>query len=113
MATFLPEGGGYAGLLHGKVVDMFYMPIWGGFYPDWIPFFGGKPFLFFQSIFNLADLAITAGIVMILFSHNQLLSAEEELKEVASTVPPEPDTQIERTMPISEQSGDQGGNTSL
>jgi len=77
MATFLPEAGGYAGMLHGKVVDMFYLPIWGGNYPDWFPLIGGDSFLYFQSIFNIADLAITFGILFILFSHNELLAPEE------------------------------------
>lgn len=77
-AQFLPEGGGYASMLHGKVVDMFYFPIWGGFYPDWVPVIGGDPFMYFQSIFNIADLAITIGIVFILFSHNQLLELDKK-----------------------------------
>lgn len=78
IAKFLPDGGGYADVLHGKVVDMFYFPMWGGFYPDWLPFIGGDPFMYFQSIFNIADLAITIGILLILFSHNQLLELDKE-----------------------------------
>ena len=46
---FLPEGGGYAGFLHGKVVDMLYFPLFSGVYPSWLPWVGGEPFLFFQS----------------------------------------------------------------
>ena len=55
VATFLPEGGGYAGFLHGKVVDMLYFPLFSGVYPDWLPGIGGRPFTFFSPIFNLAD----------------------------------------------------------
>ncbi len=92
IARFLPQGGGYADFLHGKVVDMFYLPIWGGHYPDWLPLLGGDQFLYFQSIFNIADFAITAGILMILFSHNELLSpdgvvAGAEDKELAAVEP--------------------------
>ena len=54
-ATFLPEGGGYAGFLHGKVVDMLFFPLFRGTYPSWIPGIGGESFLFFSPIFNLAD----------------------------------------------------------
>lgn len=67
-ATFMPEGGGYAGFLHGKVVDMLYFPIVEGFYPSWLPVIGGDPFLFFAPIFNLADTYISVGVIyMILF----------------------------------------------
>jgi len=85
-ATFLPEAGGYADFLQGKVVDMFYLPIWGGVYPDWFPFIGGGNFLYFQSIFNIADLAITVGIISILLFHNQLLALEPE-KETENKEP--------------------------
>ena len=46
VATFLPEGGGYAGFLHGKVVDMLFFPIVEGVFPSWIPGVGGEPFCF-------------------------------------------------------------------
>ena len=65
-ATFLPEGGGYASLMHGKVVDMFYCPIIQGSYPQWFPFVGGNPFVFFRPIFNIADSAITIGVAWLL-----------------------------------------------
>jgi len=67
-AEFLPAGGGYAPFLQGHVVDMIYCPILRGTFPDWFPFFGGEPFTFFKPIFNIADSAITVGVLyLILF----------------------------------------------
>lgn len=67
VATFLPEVGGYANLFHGKVVDMLYFPIWQGVLPYWIPFFGGEMFTFFNPVFNVADMAISSGIGLLIF----------------------------------------------
>ena len=66
VAQFMPEGGGYGGFLHGKVVDMFYFPILYGTYPEWIPIKGGDTFIFFRPVFNLADAAITTGVVILI-----------------------------------------------
>ena len=66
IATFLPEQGGYDKLLHGKVVDMLYFPIWQGYLPDWLPFWGGKYFTFFEPVFNVADVAISTGVGLLL-----------------------------------------------
>ncbi len=68
VATFFPEGGGYAPVLMGKVVDMFYFPIIDTFWPDWVPLIGGKHFSFFNAIFNFSDAAITVGVVMLVLS---------------------------------------------
>jgi len=67
VATFLPEGGGYAGFLQGRVVDMFYFPMFRGLWPEWMPFVGGQFYLFFRPVFNVADVAITLGVLNILF----------------------------------------------
>ena len=69
VAEFLPEGGGYAGLLYGNVVDMFYFPLFRGTFPDWLPGWGGDPFVFFRPVFNLADAAISVGVVLLLLFH--------------------------------------------
>ncbi len=66
VATFLPEGGGYAPFMFGKVVDMFYFPIIDTYLPKWIPIVGGSHFSFFDAIFNFSDAAITVGVVMLL-----------------------------------------------
>ena len=69
VATLFPEGGGYAGFLQGKVVDMFYFPLFT--FPEWVPFFGGQ--IFFSPIFNIADSAITIGFLyLIIFQWNFL-----------------------------------------
>lgn len=67
IATFLPEAGGYSSFLHGKVVDMLYFPLIEGRYPEWMPYVGGNPFIFFRPVFNIADSSITIGIIIILF----------------------------------------------
>ena len=60
-ATFLPEGGGYAGFLHGKVVDMLFFPLFRGTYPSWIPGIGGESFLLLSPFLNMGDSDITIG----------------------------------------------------
>lgn len=62
VATFMPAEGGYAPALYGNVVDMLYFPLFEGFWPEWVPYFGGKYFLFFQPVFNIADTAISIGV---------------------------------------------------
>ena len=75
VATLFPATGGYAPVFMGKVVDMLYFPLFSFVWPDWIPGVGGERFLFFQPVFNLADAAISCGIiVLILFYHNYVLS---------------------------------------
>ena len=66
VATFLPEGGGYGTFLHGKVVDMFYFHLWEGVLPTWLPIWGGKPFVFFPAVFNIADAAVSVGIILLI-----------------------------------------------
>lgn len=56
---------GYAGFLHGNVVDMLYFPIIHTQFPSWFPFWGGQDFDFFSPIFNLADASISTGIIAI------------------------------------------------
>lgn len=75
VSQFLPEGGGYAPMFLGKVVDMFYFPIIDTTLPQWIPFFGGSNFRFFNAIFNISDISITVGVVILLVS---LIFAKKE-----------------------------------
>jgi signal peptidase II len=58
---------GYAGFLHGRVVDMLYFPIIrNAHYPSWFPFVGGDEFEFFSPIFNIADASISTGVITLL-----------------------------------------------
>ena len=66
VAVMFPQGGGYGTFLHGRVVDMFYFPLFEGVWPSWIPVVGGNSFEFFSAIFNLADAAITMGVVLLI-----------------------------------------------
>ena len=77
LATFLPEAGGYAPLFFGKVVDMFYFPIFKGYLPEWIPFWGGDHFVFFRPVFNIADSAISIGVaIMVIFQKKVMKELE-------------------------------------
>jgi signal peptidase II len=82
VSGIFPEGGGYAGFLHGKVVDMFYFPLIEGRYPEWVPKIGGNPFIFFRPVFNIADSAISVGIFSILVFYRRYFNKpSEETKE--------------------------------
>ncbi|MDR2891460.1 MAG: lipoprotein signal peptidase [Alistipes sp.] len=73
VATFMPEGGGYAGFLHGKVVDMLHFPLFTLHdLPSWMDWLtgGDGDFTFFAPVFNVADSYITSAIIyMILFQY--------------------------------------------
>jgi len=71
ISSFLPKGGGYAPLLHGKVVDMFYFPLINSHFPTWVPLLGGDHFIFFRPVFNLADAGISTGVVLILLFYRR------------------------------------------
>ncbi len=86
-AKFFPIGGGYAGLFYGRVVDMFYFPIIQGNFPSWVPGWGGEDFIFFRPVFNIADAAISVGVIMILFYQKRYFK-EEKIEELA------PDSEI-------------------
>ena len=74
VASFLPSGGGYAPLLYGKVVDMFYFPLIETEWPTWMPFVGGDHFVFFSPIFNFADSCISVGIVAMLIFYGKYIN---------------------------------------
>ncbi len=85
------KGAGYAPPMFGCVVDMFYFPIVSGQFPDWVPIWGGEDFQFFRPIFNLADAAISTGVVLILLFQKKF----SHTPQVTTTIPTEnPPTEI-------------------
>lgn len=92
VAEFMPKEGGYAGVLHGQVVDMFYFPVWEGNFPEWLPsqentslpdWFprAGEDFLFFRPVFNIADAAISVGVFLLIVFQRRLFGKNEKLSE--------------------------------
>jgi len=71
-AVLFPPDGGYSSFLHGKVVDMLYFPVINTTWPDWSPFRPGESLIFFRPVFNLADSAITCGVISILIFQKQM-----------------------------------------
>lgn len=77
-AKFVPIGQGYAGFMHGKVVDMFYFPL---FTVDLPKFLGGGSFLFFEPIFNVADSMISVGVAILLIFGNKWFKILHKIDE--------------------------------
>ena len=84
ISYFVPFGSGYADFLTGKVVDMFYFPIFETVLPSWVPIWGGQDFVFFRPIFNLADSAICVGVFVLLLFFRRTLSESlsKDTKEI-------------------------------
>lgn len=80
VSYLVPFGTGYGSFLTGKVVDMFYFPLFSFNWPDWLPFIGGNRFEFFDAIFNFADASISCGVIGL------LLFCTKDLEEVANDV---------------------------
>lgn len=85
LATLFPEAGGYAPFFYGKVVDMFYFPLIDTYLPEWVPIMGGDHFIFFRPVFNIADSAITSGILLLLLFYRKDLSEALESKSKSKT----------------------------
>jgi signal peptidase II len=71
----------YGGLFYGKVVDMLYFPMVNTSWPDWVPYFGGKGFRFFEPVFNIADTAISTGVGILLVFNKKAFPAQDEESE--------------------------------
>ena len=80
VATMGPWGEGYGTLLHGLVVDMIHLPLFSFNWPDWMPWVGGEQFSFFDPVFNLADAAISVGIVTLILFYSKHLPFQKEDK---------------------------------
>ncbi len=85
IAQFMPADGGYGSFLHGKVVDMLYFPLISGNYPKWLPFWGGEDYLFFRPVFNIADSAISIGVVLLIIFQKRFFKKENDNKENTDT----------------------------
>ena len=73
IAEFQPWGYGYGDFLYGKVVDMFYFPLF--ILPKWVPLWGGQ--YFFPAIFNLADCCVTIGVVLVIIFNKRFFPETE------------------------------------
>ena len=82
ISSFLPKGEGYDALFHGRVVDMLHFPIWKGYLPEWLPFIGGQYFTFFEPVFNIADMAISSGIGLLLFFNKKAFSKKTSSEDL-------------------------------
>lgn len=90
LAKMFPPGGGYAGFLHGRVVDMLYAPIIEDkLLPSWVPIWGGERFTFFSPIFNIADASISVGVIALLIFQKKFFK-RDPLEEPTNLEPNEP-----------------------
>ncbi|MEA3451882.1 MAG: lipoprotein signal peptidase [Bacteroidota bacterium] len=80
-ASFVPFGSGYAGFMHGEVVDMFYFPLFTINFPANFPFVGGISFKFFEPIFNVADSSISIGVAILLFFGKKWFNELQEIED--------------------------------
>lgn len=87
IAEVFPTDGGYAPYLHGKVVDMLYFPLIEGYFPEWLPIWGGEYFQFFRPVFNIADVSISLGVgLIILFQRKFFTDNPEPENEITEGV---------------------------
>lgn len=77
LARLVPFGQGYGQLFHGRVVDMLYFPLVDTRMPQWVPFVGGKNFVFFEPVFNIADAAISIGVLTLVFFQKRLITRRQ------------------------------------
>lgn len=76
-ATLVPFGKGYESFLHGRVVDMFHFPLVDTILPSWLPIKGGDRFQFFRPVFNVADAAISVGVVGIILFYRSFFMGKK------------------------------------
>lgn len=79
VAKLVPFGQGYGQIFHGRVVDMMYFPIIDTVLPSWVPVLGGKPFTFFEPVFNIADAAISIGVLVLVFFQKKLIHKQDNV----------------------------------
>ncbi len=69
VAELVSFGDGYSSFMYGKVVDMFYFPLFT--WPEWVPFVGGG--IFFAPVFNFADACISCSVVALLIWYRKYI----------------------------------------
>lgn len=80
--TTLFSNESYGSLFYGKVVDMLYFPMVDATWPEWVPYFGGGYFRFFEPVFNIADTAISTGVgILLVFNKKAFPKIEDETTE--------------------------------
>ena len=72
----------YSGLFYGKVVDMLHFPLFSGYFPTWMPFVGGDYFTFFNPVFNIADIAISTGVGLLLLYNSKDVTSKKTLIQI-------------------------------
>jgi signal peptidase II len=87
VAKMVPMGQGYGSFLHGQVVDMLYFPLFECTLPSWVPLVGGKNFSFFDPVFNIADAAISIGVLTLLLFQKKLVYRHSAAAKAASKEP--------------------------
>ncbi|MBK7522773.1 MAG: lipoprotein signal peptidase [Saprospiraceae bacterium] len=108
LATLFPQEGGYGSFLTGKVVDMFYFPMFEITWPEWIPLIGGDRFEFFRHVFNVADSSIFCGVVSIILFYRSFFKAEENNSKTLSSDEMRENEEIhESTEPFSSETSGQ------
>jgi signal peptidase II len=70
---------------HGQVIDMFYIDIWEGRLPEWIPLWGGE-YMALWPIFNVADASIFVGVSIILIFQKKFFIDPDKPKETNDEV---------------------------
>ncbi|WP_299533125.1 lipoprotein signal peptidase [Ulvibacterium sp.] len=75
----------YGSLFYGKVVDMLYFPMIDATWPEWVPYFGGNNFRFFEPVFNVADTAISTGVGILLVFNKKAFGKKEDVRTPAET----------------------------
>jgi signal peptidase II len=88
------ETPGYGTFLHGKVVDMLYFPMFDFNIPTWVPKIGGENWLFFSPIFNIADAAITCGVLSIFLFQRAFFKEEAPAPVATALAAPLPVTEV-------------------
>jgi len=78
VAHFCHFGTGYTKVLQGRVVDMLYFPLVDTIMPKWVPILGGKNFVFFEPVFNIADASISVGVITLVLFQKRLLHKKSE-----------------------------------